>query len=167
MYINDFKYLSRRRRHKLVNFLIEKIFNKIPISKKIITKILYISHKLFTFAPFGIFMTKSKPLLIISLIISGIIICMFVFLNGCVLSSIEKRMANSNFSNINDIIFKSFNIKETRQNGYYISYFIMTIGLLFALIRVFLEKNTFFFTIIKYGFIVMFGILFFGISTLF
>lgn len=165
MYIDDFKYLSRKRRHKLVNFLMENFFNKIPLPKKIITKILYIFHKILTFAPFGIFISKSKPLLIISLIISAIVICMFVFLNGCWLSSVEKIMGNNAYNNVNDIIFKSFNIKETQQNNYYISYLIMTIGTLFASIRIFLEKNTLFITIARYSIIFIMAGLFFGIST--
>jgi len=165
MYINDFKYLSRKRRHMFVNFLIKNIINKIPIPKRITIKVLYIFHKLVTFAPFAIFMQKSRILLIISLIFSSIVICMFVFFNGCWLSSVEKIMSKGNFSNVNDVIFKCLNIAETRKNGYYITYLIMTIGFILAVIRTFWQKKEFFFTIVKYSFIFIFGILFFGICT--
>ena len=103
-----------KKNNFIINFLFN-ICNKIPISNNILGQWIKSSHFISPFAIlfiilYGpIFLTK---LCFIFMIISGIL---FIYLRGCFLSELEKKLCNNNI-NIVDIIIEIFQGKINYNN---------------------------------------------------
>ena len=136
----DLNYCNTRR-IKIRDFIL-KIINNIPIENTILKRVLRIGHHFLPLIQFILVTFGNINLFYIGISIFSTIVFCFLLLNGCILTSVEKKLFGDDYTTADPVLDFLFirKTKQNRVNTVYLSFIISTIYIIFIYIYRFGKK---------------------------
>ena len=128
-------------RIKIRDFIL-KIINNIPIENTILKRGLRIGHHFLPLIQFILVTFGNISLFYIGILIFSTIVFCFLLLNGCILTSVEKKLFGDDYTTADPFLDFLFirKTKQNRVNTVYLSFIIFTIYIIFIYIYRFGKK---------------------------